>query len=458
MPVTITHSLPSVSCPCHWTRHVPNQHAMPRVIVPFVYPTPYPTAVSAIPSHSAHIIQFTFRIRHLPQRFFLLTLFSMSPPFLLLFLLLSSFSLSLSPPYPRLETTFNLIYPVSSSLPCPTSITHLSIAKYNFNTDAVPLPSQPVIAVLFSNLLVNSLTCVSSPPFTTTTFSTPIPVPSPFFLTARDLSPRNCPPYVAEYPSHYEFLLDFELHRSQLEQLNLVPSPLPSPLSSPKSSDLFMYSRFFHPDSKIPIAGYCLYLAIPPSPSPTPPPSPTPEPVCFPPHVRVPTPSGSTPMRLLKEGMVVRTGSGWEQIIAVTHADANKKAWFVGLDVKWRNGNSSVWATEGHLVETQGIGMKRMQDVQIGDKVMTENGWGNVINKRGEWGSGVYSVVTDGGDIVVESVVMSCYMDWSGVGVAHGLLTAIRWMRRMVDMEGWGLWIQKGRALTSCVRWMSDVV
>lgn len=162
---------------------------------------------------------------------------------------------------------------------------------------------------------------------------------------------------------------------------------------------------------------------------------------CFPACATVHTATGGVvEMSRVQVGELVAVGAGrYERVVGFSHADDRAVSRFVRIVV---DGGKKLDLTHGHILRADGRYM-RAGEVRVGMAVWVAAG-GRVVERKvvrieEVFGRGLYNLHTEGGDVVVDGVVVSCYTDAVPRFVAHALLAPVRaavaWAG--VDLLGW---------------------
>ncbi len=152
---------------------------------------------------------------------------------------------------------------------------------------------------------------------------------------------------------------------------------------------------------------------------------------CFSGSALVTTPTGSTPMNKLKQGDMVLTSTGYEQVLTFLHAEQGTASF---LEISHPQGVLPV--TPDHLLfladgTTIPAGM-----LQVGD-MLTSGAVASI--KKVVRHDGIYAPLTSSGTVIVNNVVASTYSYTAKASafvslyhaMAHFLLTPLRWSASM---------------------------
>uniref|UniRef100_A0A7S1T761 Hint domain-containing protein n=2 Tax=Compsopogon caeruleus TaxID=31354 RepID=A0A7S1T761_9RHOD len=142
---------------------------------------------------------------------------------------------------------------------------------------------------------------------------------------------------------------------------------------------------------------------------------------CFPGDATVELRSGQTiAISELDVGASVRIGkSQFAEVFFFSHRSSKVKHNFVSIHTN----QSRIALSGGHLVPQPGGTLAPARSVQVGDRVMIEDGSWNVVTRvEFTTGLGLYNPHTRTGTMVVNGFVVSCYTDALNAYLAHFLL------------------------------------
>lgn len=173
---------------------------------------------------------------------------------------------------------------------------------------------------------------------------------------------------------------------------------------------------------------------------------PTPTPTPRPPNVRMCVPAnavltvvggGSLPIYRAQVGdFVLDKSNRPSPIIAFTHRDQHSIAKYISLYVRGANGeNQSLDVSAGHYIFVveksydtidKRTTFKSAGEVDIGDVVLTSQGFGSIVHMEEVWRNGIYNVHTSSGSVIINGIAISCYTTAVPLNTAHSLLTPVR--------------------------------
>lgn len=166
---------------------------------------------------------------------------------------------------------------------------------------------------------------------------------------------------------------------------------------------------------------------------------------CFPSNSTVELQDGRVKtMEDLRTGEKVRVGAGkFSEVFMWTHRDGRFEGnWYVTL---FMEGGATFTATMGHFVyvcRNREVGCRRevfsVERVRVGDSVWLVAGGKeettvSVTSVVRTSSRGLYNPQTLHGDIVVDSVVVTCYTKLASLLTAHGSLAPLRAFRRLIQ-------------------------
>lgn len=143
---------------------------------------------------------------------------------------------------------------------------------------------------------------------------------------------------------------------------------------------------------------------------------------CFPGEARVVVKGrGKVRVDEVAVGELVDVGGRFERVVGFSHRERRAVSRFVRLVFV----NGAISVSEGHFVYAGGR-LVVARGVVPGD-VMVVGGVPSVVVEMGKvWGVGLYNLHTEGGDVVVDDVLVSCYTEAVPVAVAQALLAPVR--------------------------------
>lgn len=369
---------------------------------------------------------------------------------LFLFLISRNGSFAISDSARRVGRTFEFVISsqpgTNTSSECPQTINHSKIRTYRGVNPSSP--SQILDGIVWRDLIVNQISCLDSPSANAATYFTPqIPSPpstppdtaNPFFLTATDNSPRQCGPFTPQNPARYFFTDDMPRYKQRFLDQGLLPRGdiiFPPSLDNPVRGDIFMFSQqFTSSDSTVLSSIICTFRA--PAPSITPSPSNSPEDsgsVCFPPTAQLTRPDLSqVPIHAVSIGDLVQVSSTlFSPIISFSHREPNRRTQFLHLSfqhpAQLANTSHTIQLTSSHLLRRLDGTLIPAGNLRIGDavRVIHKSHVAFLISIRRVWRVGVYSPITEHGDLVVDGVIASCYTTSIRALAAHALLVPVR--------------------------------
>lgn len=352
----------------------------------------------------------------------------------------------------RVETTFFFIaasQPLDEEvrLECPDTIRHSSISTYTgINPDNA---SAPVDGILWKDLTVNGIVCLtSSAPEASTFFEDRLPSPpgtvaaqaEPYFLVGADNAARRCGPFSAKSPARYYFTDDLPRFKQRFIQQGFLPSTseLPEAIANPIRGDVYMFSRQFSSESsQVQSSITCTYLAATPES--------TPEPtslledddgsVCFPASATVKDEDNNViQMQNLRLGDRIQVSAYGmiSPVISFSHRDRNIRSSMTTLVISGtsrasRSNSTIISASSSHLLRLPDGSMRSAGAFVRGDRVLLSGGHiGYVERVASKVAQGLYSPITAHGDIIVDGVVATCYTTSLSAQVAHALLAPAR--------------------------------
>ncbi|CAN8061742.1 unnamed protein product [Agarophyton chilense] len=119
-----------------------------------------------------------------------------------------------------------------------------------------------------------------------------------------------------------------------------------------------------------------------------------------------------------------------EPVILFTH----KNGWVSAEFVRFYADNRTLTVTGGHMIYVENS-LKRAREVNVGDKLRTSNGYSRIWKRELVIERGLFNPHTEGGNIVVNGFVTSCYTETIDAITAHALLSTVRVVGRWRGME-----------------------